>query len=94
MKEHEIERIPIAEIRIANPRSRSQIKFQLIVSSIKAVGLKRPITACRRELDQDGTRYDLVCGQGRLIIWQNIPIAADASAPFDQITCGLPPASP
>ena len=66
MKEHEIERIPIAEIRISNPRSRSQIKFQLIVSSIKAVGLKRPITVCRRDLDQDGTRYDLVCGQGRL----------------------------
>lgn len=66
MKEHEIERIPIAEIRIANPRSRSQIKFQLIVSSIKAVGLKRPITVCRRDLEQDGTRYDLVCGQGRL----------------------------
>ena len=66
MTEHEIERIPIAEIRIANPRSRSQIKFQLIVSSIKAVGLKRPITVCRREIDQDGTRYDLVCGQGRL----------------------------
>jgi len=66
VKEHEIERIPIAEIRVANPRSRSQVKFQLIVSSIKAVGLKRPITVCRRDVDQDGTSYDLVCGQGRL----------------------------
>ncbi|MFZ0137689.1 MAG: ParB/RepB/Spo0J family partition protein [Candidatus Sulfotelmatobacter sp.] len=66
MRDKQIERIPIGEIRVANPRSRNKIKFQLIVSSIRAVGLKKPITVSRRSLDADGTRYDLVCGQGRM----------------------------
>ncbi len=30
------------------------------------MGLKKPITVFRRDLEKDGTRYDLVCGQGRL----------------------------
>jgi len=64
--EKEIERIPIGEIRVANPRSRNKIKFQLVVASIRAVGLKKPILVSRRDLDADGTRYDLVCGQGRM----------------------------
>ncbi len=66
MTEKEIERIPIGEIRVANPRSRNKLKFQLVVASIRAVGLKKPILVSRRELDGDGTRYDLVCGQGRM----------------------------
>ena len=66
MTEKEIERIPIAEIRVANPRSRNKLKFQLVVASIRAVGLKKPILVSRRDLDGDGTRYDLVCGQGRM----------------------------
>jgi ParB family transcriptional regulator, chromosome partitioning protein len=41
-------------------------KFEKIVASIGSVGLKRPITVHQRELDADGTRYDLVCGQGRM----------------------------
>jgi ParB family transcriptional regulator, chromosome partitioning protein len=64
--ENEIERIPIGEIRVANPRSRNKIKFQLVVASIRAVGLKKPILVSRRDLDADGTRYDLVFGQGRM----------------------------
>jgi ParB family chromosome partitioning protein len=66
VNEKKIEWIPIAEIRVVNPRSRNKIKFQLIVSSIEAVGLKKPITVSRRALEPDGTRYDLVCGQGRM----------------------------
>jgi ParB family transcriptional regulator, chromosome partitioning protein len=62
----EIPRIPISEIHIANPRARNQHVFDQIVSSIGAVGLKTPITVSKRELGADGTRYDLVCGQGRL----------------------------
>jgi ParB family chromosome partitioning protein len=64
--EKEVERIPIGEIRVANPRSRNKLKFQLVVASIRAVGLKKPILVSRRDLDADGTRYDLVCGQGRM----------------------------
>jgi ParB family transcriptional regulator, chromosome partitioning protein len=62
----EIEWIPIAEIRVVNPRSRSKKRFHDIVANIAAIGLKRPITVARRELDPDGTRYDLTCGQGRM----------------------------
>jgi ParB family transcriptional regulator, chromosome partitioning protein len=62
----EIEWIPIAEIRVVNPRSRSKKRFQDIVANIAAIGLKRPITVARRELEPDGTRYDLTCGQGRM----------------------------
>jgi len=58
--------IPIQEIRIVNPRSRNRVKFRSVVTSIGAVGLKKPITVHQRELEADGTRYDLVCGQGRL----------------------------
>lgn len=42
------------------------MRFQAVVNSIATVGLKRPITVTRRDLAEDGTRYDLVCGQGRL----------------------------
>ncbi len=58
--------IPIQEIRIVNPRSRNRITFQAITANIAAVGLKKPITVHERALEDDGTRYDLVCGQGRL----------------------------
>lgn len=66
MQTIEINQIPIREIRVSNPRSRSQGTFQQIVASIGAVGLKKPITVSRREPDSDGTQYDLVCGQGRM----------------------------
>ncbi len=66
MNRTEIENIPISEIRVVNPRTRSKGRFQEIVASIDAVGLKKPITVSRREVDADGTRYDLVCGQGRM----------------------------
>ena len=58
--------IPISEIRIVNPRSRNQVTFNLIKASIASVGLKKPITVHQRALEDDGTRYDLICGQGRL----------------------------
>ena len=67
MTEQQIVSIPIAEIRIANPRSRNRIKWQLVVQSIAVVGLKRPITVAKRpEPDANGKVYDLVCGQGRM----------------------------
>src|SRR5579862_5231961 len=66
MKVQQIESIPIAEIRVVNPRSRNLKTFRGIVNNIEAVGLKKPITVSRRGRDTDGTQYDLVCGQGRL----------------------------
>jgi ParB family chromosome partitioning protein len=66
MKRKVLHDVQISEIRIANPRIRSKVRFQAIVNSIEAVGLKKPITVSRRQLDHDGTQYDLVCGQGRI----------------------------
>ena len=67
MKEQIIERIPIAQIHIANPRQRSRGRWQMIVANIREVGLKKPITVVRRsEPDADGEQFDLVCGQGRI----------------------------
>jgi ParB family transcriptional regulator, chromosome partitioning protein len=55
--------VPIHGIEILNPRARNRRVFDELVSSIKAVGLKRPVTV-RRAPKGDG--YELVCGQGRL----------------------------
>ena len=67
MRKQHIERIPIAQIHIANPRSRSQGKWQMIVANVREVGLKKPITVVRRtESGEDGKQFDLVCGQGRI----------------------------
>lgn len=66
MNHPEIIRVPIREIRVVNPRARNKVKFQMIVGSIAALGLKRPINVARRDPAPDGTCYDLICGQGRL----------------------------
>jgi ParB family chromosome partitioning protein len=67
MNEPNIVNVPIAEIFIANPRSRNRKRWLEIVASIRTVGLKRPITVSRRvDSTSDGKRYDLVCGQGRI----------------------------
>lgn len=56
--------IPIAQIRVLNPRARSKAKFREIVANIERLGLKRPVTVSPRGAGEEG--YDLVCGQGRL----------------------------
>jgi ParB family chromosome partitioning protein len=66
MNATEVRSVPIAEIKIINPRTRNKVTFAAIVANIAAVGLKTPITVSMRDLTPDGTRYDLVCGQGRL----------------------------
>ena len=60
--------IPIFQVRLLNPRSRSKAKFSEFVRNISALGLKKPITVAPRE-EEPGT-YDLVCGQGRLEAYQ------------------------
>jgi ParB family transcriptional regulator, chromosome partitioning protein len=66
MKSQHIEQIPIAKIRVLNPRDRNRKTFRGIVANMELVGLKKPITVFRRKLASDGTEYDLVCGQGRM----------------------------
>lgn len=50
MKEQLIERIPIAQINIANPRPRSRGRWQMIVANIREVGLKKPITVVQEAI--------------------------------------------
>ena len=59
--------IPIDQIRILNPRHRDRKKFELILDSIKNLGLKKPIQVSQRGNGENGEGgYDLVCGQGRI----------------------------
>ena len=64
---NEIQMIRIDHINILNPRSRDQRKFEVIVESIREVGLKKPIQVSLRSVkDGEEPGYDLVCGQGRM----------------------------
>ncbi|MCW6531961.1 ParB/RepB/Spo0J family partition protein [Sphingomonas sp. MMSM20] len=65
----EIQAIPISSIDILNPRVRNRRIFDELVESIRAVGLKRPITVRRIP---DSARYELVCGQGRMEAFQKL----------------------
>src|SRR5208283_2182343 len=59
--------IPIDRIRILNPRHRDRKKFEVIVQSIKNLGLKKPIqVSIRSAQEAEEPGYDLVCGQGRI----------------------------
>jgi ParB family chromosome partitioning protein len=68
--EQVIQAIPIDRVRIVNPRARSRRVFANIVESIATVGLKRPITVTQTGNDENGPRYDLICGQGRIEAFQ------------------------
>lgn len=67
-----VQMIPIDRIRVLNPRSRNQKGFSDLVENIAAVGLKRPIIVAEKDAREDGPRYDLVCGQGRLEAVQSL----------------------
>lgn len=63
----EVKMIPLDQIRILNPRYRDKRKFEMLVKSIRNLGLKKPIQVSSRKADEDeGPAYDLVCGQGRI----------------------------
>lgn len=63
----QIQNIPIDRIRVVNPRTRDQKKFESVVLSISTLGLKRPITVTQEKTSDSGeVSYNLVCGQGRL----------------------------
>jgi len=64
-----IREIEISTIEVLNPRERNQKVFQELVESIRVLGLKKPITVAGRATE-DGQRYVLVCGQGRMEAFQ------------------------
>jgi ParB family chromosome partitioning protein len=65
-----IELIAIDKIALLNPRGRSRRVHREIIDSVEAVGLKRPITVSRRKSANGETRYDLICGEGRIEAFQ------------------------
>jgi ParB family chromosome partitioning protein len=94
MKRKALCEVPIAEIRILNPRTRSKKRFQEIVGSVEAVGLKKPITLSKRTKAEDGTQYDLVCGQGRIEAFlalgqTTIPASVIEASREDQLVMSL-----
>jgi ParB family transcriptional regulator, chromosome partitioning protein len=62
-RSRKIASVPIAAIKVLNPREHSQNRFKEIVKSIDAVGLKRPITVSKRE---NTNCYELACGAIRM----------------------------
>jgi len=64
--------IPIDQINIVNTRSRAKDKFRQIVSSIKNIGLKKPITVSPSCGEYGPGKYDLVCGEGRLLAYRSL----------------------
>lgn len=60
-----VELIPVDQVEVTNPRARNRKGFKEIIDNIAELGLKKPITVTKRDRPE-GTKYDLVCGQGRL----------------------------
>ncbi|MBI1372488.1 MAG: hypothetical protein GC159_06980 [Phycisphaera sp.] len=71
-QEEPVEMIPVDEINIVNTRLRGKEKFKEIVASIKQLGLKKPITVTLASGKYGGGKYDLVCGEGRLLAFRTL----------------------
>ena len=61
-----LQMVPVAMIDVLNTRERNRKVFQEIVSNIKSIGIKKPITVTPRAQPDGNTRFLLVCGEGRL----------------------------
>ena len=87
--------IRIEEIHVLNPRQRDKKEFEQIVLSIKNQGLKMPIQVSRREEHEPaGSKYDLVCGQGRMeafiaLGYREIPARVVAMPKEERMICSL-----
>jgi len=80
----EVQTIPISDIHVLNPRTRSRRIHTELVENIRRVGLKRPVTVSRR----DGTHrqpYYLVCGQGRIEALQVLGYTAVPAVVVDAV---------
>jgi ParB family chromosome partitioning protein len=82
--------IPVIEITVLNPRTRTKRLAADLKASIQALGLKRPITV-RKSSDRG---YELVCGQGRLeaykeLGFQTIPAVVVDAAVEDSLVMSL-----
>lgn len=62
----EVRIVPIDRISVLNSRDRDPVVFSEIVQSIKAVGLKKPVTVTVTSSPDGAESFQLVCGEGRL----------------------------
>jgi len=67
-----LQMIPVDQIAVLNPRDRNGRMFEQIVGNIKSLGLKKPVTVTPRDDLEDGKRYLLVCGEGRLTAFKSL----------------------
>jgi ParB family chromosome partitioning protein len=74
MRDRVYENIPVDEIVVVNSRSRDSKQFADNVRSIESVGLYKPIIVNRRALENTG-KYELVCGEGRLLAHKELGLA-------------------
>jgi len=70
--EDPVEFISIDQINIVNTRSRGKEKFKEIVTSIRKLGLKKPITVSPANGEHGPGEYDLVCGEGRVLAFRSL----------------------
>jgi ParB family chromosome partitioning protein len=82
----ELRMVPIDRIDVLNPRERNVKVFDEIVSNIRALGLKKPITVTPRAGKDGEERYLLVCGEGRMKAFK---ILGEQSIPALISTAGI-----
>ncbi len=68
----ELQMIPVDQIAVLNPRDRNGRVFEEIVGNIKSIGLKKPVTVTPRDGLEDGKRFLLICGEGRLKAFRSL----------------------
>lgn len=62
----DLQMISIDQIVVLNPRDRNARVFEEIVNNIKRIGLKKPVSVTPRNDLEEGKKYLLICGEGRL----------------------------
>jgi len=67
-----LQMVPVASIRVLNPRDRNQRVFEGIIENIKNVGLKKPVIVTPRVGDAGQGYFLLVCGEGRLNVFRTL----------------------
>lgn len=74
-KQHQptdLQMIPINQIDVLNPRDRNGRVFEEIITNIRNVGLKKPVTVTPRDGLEGAKRYLLICGEGRLKAFKSL----------------------
>jgi len=70
-QDRETQMIPVEKIVVVTPRERDRRQFEDNVRSIRDVGPIIPIVVNRRRFEKTG-KYELVCGQGRVMAHQQL----------------------